>query len=110
LRFGLTKKDLESIVHLLQSKPEINKAVLFGSRAKGNFKRGSDVDIAIFGEQVNLEIVSRLSWELNELTSLPYMFDIVDYTHLPHPELKEHIDRVGILLFSRDNAAEQRKT
>ncbi|HHW47185.1 MAG TPA: nucleotidyltransferase domain-containing protein [Clostridiaceae bacterium] len=99
MNFGLSEDDLRYIVDTVKKYPEIEKAVIFGSRSKGNYKRGSDVDIAIYGENVSFDTLSSLHAALEEQSPLPYFFDIVDYTHLEHPELKEHIDRVGKVIF-----------
>nr|WP_275541132.1 nucleotidyltransferase domain-containing protein [Clostridium tetani] len=80
---------------------EIEKAYIFGSRAKGNYKPESDIDIAIYGENINLDILLKLNSILEEKSPMPYFFDIVDYSHLKHKELKEHIDRVGKVIFCR---------
>ncbi|MDN5301083.1 MAG: hypothetical protein PWQ60_597 [Thermoanaerobacteraceae bacterium] len=71
------------------------------SRAKGNYKPESDVDIGIYGENITFDTVSALHAMLEEKGPLPYFFDIVDYTHLSHKELKEHIDRVGKVIFEK---------
>lgn len=67
------------------------------------YKAGSDVDIAIWGETVTLDTVSRLRGQLEEESLMPYFFDIVDYTHLNHDDLRQHIDRVGKIIFSRED-------
>lgn len=95
MNFGLRKADIDYILKTIKKFPEIEKAVIFGSRAKGNYKPGSDVDLAIYGENVTFDTVSALKGLLEEEGPLPYFFDVVDYTHLSHKELKEHIDRVG---------------
>ncbi len=101
MKYGLTESDLEYIISSIKNFNEIEKAAIFGSRAKGNHNPESDVDIAIFGEQVSFDIVSRLHSMLEDKGPLPYCFDIVDYTHLNHIKLKEHIDRVGRIIFER---------
>lgn len=101
MKFGLKEENLMYLVTVLGKFDEINKAVIFGSRAKGNYKSGSDVDIAIFGENVTFSTVSRLHAILEDESPMPYFFDIVDYTHLNHKELREHIDRVGKIIFER---------
>ena len=75
--------------------PEIEQAVIFGSRAMGNYRKGSDIDIAIMGQNINQHTITRLSALLNEELPLPWFFDIVDFTHLPHPELARHIREHG---------------
>lgn len=104
--FGLRQSDIDYIVRVISEFSEIEKAVIFGSRAKGDFKPGSDVDIAIYGENITFDTVSAVHSMLEEQGPLPYFFDIVDYTHLDHKDLKEHIDRVGKVIFERKRAAE----
>lgn len=101
MRFGLMPSDLCYITDTLKRFPEIKKALLFGSRVKGNYKSGSDIDIAIVGEQINFDTLSRLHAILEEQSPLPYLFDIVDYTHLDHLELKNHISRLGEVIYER---------
>jgi len=71
--------------------------VVFGSRAKGNWRENSDIDIAVFGEGVN---VGSLVAQLDELP-MPYKFDIVDYNSINSCALREHIDRVGIEIYTK---------
>jgi predicted nucleotidyltransferase len=92
---GLTEKDWALIISAIKSFASIEQAVLFGSRAKGNYKNGSDVDLAIKGKAVSYEAVVELSEIFNESVPLPYFFDVVDYAQVDK-KLREHIDRVGI--------------
>lgn len=98
---GLKKSDLEYIVSKIKQLNEIKKAVIFGSRAKGNFKPGSDIDIAIYGDNITFDTVSKLHSILDEQGPLPYFIDIVDYTHSGYKELKNHIDRVGTVIYKK---------
>lgn len=98
--FGLSISDIELIVEILQRHPDVKEAIVFGSRAMGNYKPGSDVDIAIKG---NLSFATSIdiAAELNEHLPLPYMFDVVAYSTLSHGHLREHIDRYGQVLYKR---------
>ena len=98
---GLRQSDIDYIIKVISEFSEIEKAVVFGSRAKGNFKPGSDVDIAIYGHNITFDTLSALHSRLEEQGPLPYFFDVVDYTHLSHKELKKHIDRAGKVIFQR---------
>ena len=98
---GLTSEDISAITNVVSRFVEIDQAVLFGSRAKGNYKAGSDVDISIEGEKITHRTVIRLSAFLNEVTRMPYHFDIVQFNAIKNEELKEHIRRVGIILYER---------
>lgn len=95
MKFGLIKKDFEYINKAINKFIDIEKVVLFGSRAMGNYKNASDVDLAIIGKDINRQTVIKLSGLLNEELPLPYYFDIIDYTHLTDMNLKEHIDKEG---------------
>lgn len=96
--FGLLPRDMEEITLLLSRFPIIHEAILFGSRAKGEYRRGSDVDIALKGE-ITAKSLIQLSYLLNEESMMPYKFDLVDYHRISNPELKAHIDRVGITFY-----------
>lgn len=99
-RIGLLETDLEIIVQTLSQYSKVEQAYIFGSRAKGNYKNGSDVDIAIKGADLDFDTVSQISFLLNEETSMPYHFDIVNYHSIQEPALLDHIDRVGIEFYS----------
>jgi uncharacterized protein len=100
-KFGLLKSDLDAIRIELQNHSTVESAYIFGSRAKGNFKNGSDVDIALKGAGLNFEIINQISYYLNEETNMPYKFDVLDYNSLQKKELKEHIDSVGIKIYNK---------
>jgi Nucleotidyltransferase domain. len=71
LDFGLKHSDLCTIKQVLAKYPQIEQAVIFGSRAKGNHKLGSDVDIALKGTHLTSQLINRVSFELNEETTMP---------------------------------------
>jgi len=100
MNFGLQQGDLNEIVRILDTFPEIEEAILFGSRAKGTFKKGSDIDIAVKGTGIDDQVVTSLSYLLNEESSLPYFFDIVHLDILSEQALRAHIDRVGKRIYS----------
>jgi len=99
---GLSDRDLALITEAIQAFPAITQVLLFGSRAKGTHKTGSDVDLAVKGEAVTYETVIRLSETLNEEKPLPYYFDVLDYARITEPRLIEHIDRVGVVLYEQN--------
>jgi len=100
--YGLLDRDLMHILAAVKSLPEISQLVLFGSRAKGNYKTASDVDLAIKGPSVSYETALKLADILNEEKPLPYFFDVVHYEAIKEPRLVEHIDRVGVVLYSKE--------
>ncbi|OIJ18064.1 DNA polymerase III subunit beta [Anaerobacillus alkalidiazotrophicus] len=97
--FGLLDKDLHYITKAIKKYAEIERVKVFGSRALGNYKKGSDVDMAIFGESINGKIVAGLSDILNEEYPLPYFFDVIHYESISNQKLAEHIDNSGIEIF-----------
>lgn len=97
---GLLEKDLAMILEATRIFPEIEQVILFGSRAKGTQKKGSDVDLAIKGN-ISYDTVLGLSNILNEEKALPYFFDVINYHSITEPLLSEHIDRVGITIYER---------
>lgn len=100
---GLTPHECGLLCAVFQRHSEVESVCLFGSRAKGDYRPNSDVDLAIWGN-VDLTLLARLAGELDELP-LPYLFDLQVYSRLRHRELREHIDRVGVPLYDASNAA-----
>ena len=98
--FGLKETDLQKIIDALSVQPAIEEAWIFGSRAKGNYKTGSDVDIALKGKQLDFETVIRVADYLNEHTTMPYQFDLLNYHTIKNTNLTAHIDSVGICFYS----------
>ena len=93
--FGVSDKSYKLLLETFNKYPQIENVIIFGSRAKGNYKRGSDIDLAIKGKNCSAELALDLNAYINEELPTPYMVDIVDYNSLGHKDLKEHIDRVG---------------
>ncbi len=98
--FGLIKRDIDSMNELFKKYPQIEEAVIFGSRAKGNYKNGSDVDIALKGE-ITYELVRKIFSWLNNESPTPYYYDILDYNNISNQDLTEHIDRVGKPIYKK---------
>jgi predicted nucleotidyltransferase len=96
---GLTEKLLRQIVSVLADQPKVEGAVLFGSRAKGNFKEGSDIDLALKGTTLTPNDLMSLSARFEELPTLKRI-DLLIYNTIKEPALKDHIDRVGIQLYT----------
>ncbi|MCF8231830.1 MAG: nucleotidyltransferase domain-containing protein [Bacteroidales bacterium] len=99
-QIGLDQSDVKDIVAILKKNKKIRSIILFGSRAKSTYSNGSDIDIALKGQNLHTNDVLSLSVELDEL-DLPYKIDLVIYDRIEETSLKEHIDRVGVVLFER---------
>lgn len=100
LRFGLSEKTIERICSVLSSYSAVQKAFIYGSRAKGNFREGSDIDIALTGV-IDTKILGDIADDLDELL-LPYTIDLTGYETLKNDNLREHIDRVGKLFYEKN--------
>lgn len=96
--FGLPERTVSELINFFKSKPEIEKVLIYGSRAKGTYKNGSDIDFAIWTD--NDENSYRILWELDELPT-PYTFDVTNYKFLTNENLKKSIDSDGKLFYSR---------
>ena len=99
--FGLSENNYQIICKILSNFTEIEKAIIYGSRAKGNYRIGSDIDLAIIGDQLTFDIVINLLNILDE-SDLPYNFDITLYKSIDNLELKEHIDRAGKVFYKKE--------
>ncbi len=100
IQYGLNQSDITNIISVLIQNEKITKITLFGSRAKGNFRAGSDIDLALIGLDLKLNDIIDATIEIDKL-NLPYKFDLVIYDRINESALIEHIDRVGIVLFDK---------
>lgn len=101
---GLPGEVVEQIAGVLARFPTVEKAVLFGSRAKGTHKPGSDIDVSLVGEALDWRTVGKIYDALDDLL-LPYRFSLILFDHQIDPDVAAHIDRVGLPLFQRDRAS-----
>ncbi|CAN5427040.1 nucleotidyltransferase domain-containing protein [soil metagenome] len=100
MNHGLSSAVVDKIHSVLAQHPEISTAILYGSRAKGNFKTGSDIDLTLRGPCLTSSLLSTISMELDDL-NLPYGIDLSILEQLDHEGLKEHIVRVGTVFYDR---------
>ncbi len=104
MKFGLSDKTLILTIEAISQFTSINRASIFGSRAMGNYKRGSDIDIAIWGENITYDLVDQLNVTLNEKLPVPYYYDTICYDLTDNEAIKRHIDEFGKEIFKRINA------
>jgi predicted nucleotidyltransferase len=100
MRYGLKEEQIENIKKVFSSNGAIDEVIIIGSRAKGNFKNGSDIDFVIKGDSLALNDILTLRINLDNL-NLPYTFDILIYSKIQNPDIIEHIKRVGKIFFKR---------
>lgn len=98
MKYGLKEDNIKDITNIFLKHSKVKKAILYGSRAKGNFRTGSDIDVTLVGENLNLKELNKISLDLDELY-LPYSFDISIFEKIQNKELIEHINRVGIIIY-----------
>jgi len=98
--FGFTEKQISLIKDIFSQFPEISEVIIFGSRAMGNYKKGSDVDLAIKGK-IDEKIILKLSRKLNDESPLPHIFDVIKYDDISNEKLKEHISSFGKIFYKK---------
>lgn len=99
-RFGLTQPCIDDIKTVFHRHTNVEEAVIFGSRAMGTYKNGSDIDIAIKGERLSFNDLLSLRVGLDSLP-YAYTYDIIIYHKITTPELITHIDELGITFYKR---------
>src|SRR5690242_13332374 len=100
MTFVLSDKDIQKIQLVFQTFPEVKKVILYGSRAKGNFRPGSDIDLVIQESAVDFQTMNRISSAL-EMLHLPYTFDLSVFEKISDTDLIDHINRIGKVFFQK---------
>ena len=92
--YGLQNTAIDAINSVFREYENIDEVILYGSRAKGNHKTGSDIDLVLKGDELSLTDLLKIENELDDLM-LPYKIDVSLYHQINNPALVEHIQRVG---------------
>ncbi|MDE5791525.1 MAG: nucleotidyltransferase domain-containing protein [Muribaculaceae bacterium] len=95
---GLKERELKEILNILASFENVERAIVYGSRAKGNYKPFSDIDLTLCGDGLTQTDILRIADRFED-SNLPYLFDISDFSKLTNPDLIDHIERRGITIF-----------
>ncbi len=98
--FGLPAHAVEKLRGVFQSWPQIQRVLLYGSRAKGNYRPGSDIDLTIEGEDLSLSQLLAIENQIDDLL-LPWMIDLSLKHRIDSTTLLDHISRVGIAFYTR---------
>lgn len=101
-KYGFLPEERDLMNQIFASIPHIKKVMLYGSRAKGNFREFSDVDITLFGEDLTHDDLLMLCERLDE-SNLPYMYDVSIFGQLTNQNFIDHIRRVGVFIYSRED-------
>ena len=99
MEFGLSANTVNILKNFFAKFPEIEEVKIYGSRAKGNYRKASDVDFAIYGN-ISFRLLSQISSEIDELTT-PYKYDVTNYKTIENADLKDHIDRTGKTFYKK---------
>lgn len=97
-RIGLPQHALERLLPIFDAYPEVDRVILFGSRAKGNFRQGSDIDLCLVAPTLTMSRCFALENALDDLL-LPWKIDLVRWDEIDNPDLRSHIQRCGLLLW-----------
>jgi len=100
MEFGLSDQTCATVRQILAAYPQIEKAVLYGSRAKGNYKNGSDIDLSLFGTALDHRLLMSVASALDD-SDIPYTVDLSLFEQIENPALRGHIERVGLVFYER---------
>ncbi|QVL51309.1 MAG: nucleotidyltransferase domain-containing protein [Thiocapsa sp.] len=100
LEFGLPQTTIRIIREILAKVPAVEKALIYGSRAKGNDRPGSDIDLTLIGQGLDLDTLGRIATQLDE-SPIPYQVDLSLFDHIDHAGLRDHIERAGKIFYQR---------
>lgn len=100
---GIDPSDSERLFDVFAHHPKVKQVVLYGSRAKGNYRAGSDIDLSILDSDLSFDELLRIQTEIDELL-MPYIVDLSRFERIENEALQEHIRRVGIVVYRRSEA------
>ena len=98
-KFGLTEEVINNIVDIFKKYEEVESAKIFGSRARGDYRKGSDIDIALFGDKLTNTINTKIFFDIDDLY-LPYMIDLINFNSLGEEDtIRENILKEGVDIY-----------
>lgn len=98
MKHGLPDETIAKLSAIFAKHPKVHTVILFGSRAKGNFKNGSDIDLSLKADPLTHSELNQIKMQIDDLM-LPYTVDVNQYETISNPELKAHIDRVEEIIY-----------
>lgn len=99
--YGLSEKTIHAIQGVFAKYAPVEKAILYGSRAKGNYRNGSDIDLVLVGEKLDLSQMFKIELELDDLM-LPYKIDLSLLHQIDNQSLVDHIHRRGVVFYEKE--------
>lgn len=100
MEFGLSDATLATVRGILERYPAVEQAIVYGSRAKGNYKTGSDIDLTLIGAGLDFDTLGSIAGDLDD-SDIPYKVDLSILANITNPNLVEHIQRVGMVFYER---------
>ena len=98
--FGLPETTIQSVINIFKTYAKVEKVILFGSRALGNYKPGSDIDLAIIGNNITFDDILNLHIQIETL-ELPYQVDLVNFQTVEDENVLNHIKRAGTVFYEK---------
>ncbi|WP_333875898.1 nucleotidyltransferase domain-containing protein [Methylobacter sp.] len=106
MKYGLKEQTIEQINSVFTRYPEVEQIILYGSRAKGTYKTGSDIDLTLKGNNLDLAMINKISNDIDDLL-LPYSFDISIFNQISNANLVDHINRVGVACYESQKSVQR---
>ena len=103
-RFGLSEQTFATVHAILAAYPEIEQAILYGSRAKGTYSKGSDIDLTLIGDRLDHRLLAQIAGRMED-SPIPYQVDLSLRSDIDNPNLLAHIDRVGVEIYRHDQVS-----
>ena len=100
MKYGLSDRTLQKIHGVLSHYPQVKKAILYGSRAAGTYRNGSDIDLTLCGDELTHSVLSRIDTELDDLL-LPYTIDLSIFDQIDNPAMVDQIQRSGVDFYEK---------
>ena len=98
MKFGLSDTVIKELQDVFRRHANIEKVLIFGSRSKGNYRAGSDIDLAVIGKDIDYNLLLSILCEIDDLDLL-YTVDLMDYQKKKGTPIGDHIDRVGQVFY-----------
>jgi predicted nucleotidyltransferase len=98
MKYGLKPETIDAINGIFGNYAQVKKVILYGSRAKGNYHNGSDIDLTMIGNELDVKTQYRIENDLDYLM-LPYKIDLSLKAHIESQELLDYIARVGLTFY-----------
>jgi uncharacterized protein len=100
IKYGISIQNIDQIISIFSDVSKIEEVIIFGSRVKGSFKPGSDIDLAVKGSNLTFDDLLKLYGKLDEL-NLPYKLDLILYNDINDKEVLSHIKRLGKVFYKK---------